>query len=58
MHANASLTPKGRLALARCIVEDGWPLRARRRARYQVAVTTAARWAKRYSASATQAKAG
>lgn len=47
LHANASLTPKGRLALARCIVEDGWPLR-RAAERYQVAVTTAARWAKRY----------
>lgn len=26
-HANASLTPTGRLRLARCIVDDGWPLR-------------------------------
>ncbi|MBB6171937.1 hypothetical protein HNR23_001997 [Nocardiopsis mwathae] len=25
-HANAKLAPAGRLALARCIVEDGWPL--------------------------------
>lgn len=25
--ANAILTPKGRLRLARCVVEDGWPLR-------------------------------
>ncbi|MFB9799766.1 hypothetical protein ACFFN5_04320, partial [Streptomonospora salina] len=28
-HPNAPLTPTGRLALARCIVEDGWaPRRA------------------------------
>lgn len=26
-HRNASLTPTGRLRLARCIVESGWPLR-------------------------------
>ncbi len=25
-HANAKLTPTGRLALARCIVDQGWPL--------------------------------
>jgi transposase InsO family protein len=48
-HANALLTPKGRLRLARCIVEDGWPLR-RAAERFQVSVTTAARWAARYRA--------
>lgn len=26
-HANAPLTPLGRLRLARCVVDDGWPLR-------------------------------
>jgi transposase InsO family protein len=46
-HANALLTPKGRLRLARCIVEDGWSLR-RAAERFQVSVTTAARWAARY----------
>ena len=46
-HANALLTPKGRLRLARCIVEDKWPLR-RAAERFQVSVTTAARWAARY----------
>jgi transposase InsO family protein len=46
-HANAPLTPTGRLRLARCIVEDGWPLR-RAAERFQVSVTTAARWAARY----------
>jgi transposase len=46
-HANAILTPKGRLRLARCVVDDGWPLR-RAAERFQVSVTTAARWAARY----------
>jgi transposase InsO family protein len=46
-HANAILTPKGRLRLARCVVEEGWPLR-RAAERFQVSVTTAARWAARY----------
>jgi transposase len=48
-HANALLTPKRRLRLARCIVEDKWPLR-RAAERFQVSVTTAARWAARYRA--------
>ncbi|GFM20665.1 transposase [Mycobacterium sp. PO1] len=46
-HRNAPLSETGRLRLARCIVEDGWPLR-RAAERFQVAVTTAARWAARY----------
>ncbi|NKR10613.1 MULTISPECIES: IS481 family transposase [unclassified Paenarthrobacter] len=46
-HPNAFLAPKGRLHLARCIVEDGWPLR-RAAERFQVSVPTAARWASRY----------
>ena len=46
-HANAPLTELGRLRLARCVVEDGWPLR-RAAERFQVSVTTAARWAGRY----------
>ena len=48
-HANALLTPKGRLRLARCVVEDGWSLR-RAAERFQVSVTTAARWAARFRA--------
>src|SRR5215218_7552383 len=48
-HANALLTPKGRLRLARCVVEDGWSLR-RAAERFQVSVPTAARWAARYRA--------
>lgn len=46
-HANAPLTERGRLRLARCIVEDGWPLR-RAAERFQVSVPTAKRWADRY----------
>jgi transposase InsO family protein len=41
------LSETGRLRLARCVVEDGWSLR-RAAERFQVAVTTAARWAGRY----------
>ena len=46
-HANACLTPRGRLKLARCVVEDGWSLR-RAAERFQVSATTANRWADRY----------
>src|SRR5699024_1471942 len=48
-HRNASLTPTGRLRLARCIVDQGWPLR-RAADRYGVSVPTAQRWAHRYRA--------
>src|SRR5262249_13607622 len=37
----------GRLRLARCVVEEDWPLR-RAAERFQVSPTTAARWAGRY----------
>jgi transposase InsO family protein len=46
-HANAPLTELGRLRLARCVVEDGWPLR-RAAERFQVSHNTARRWAQRY----------
>jgi transposase InsO family protein len=46
-HRNAPLTETGRLRLARCVVDDGWPLR-RAAERFQVAPATAARWAGRY----------
>jgi transposase len=46
-HRNAPLTPTGRLRLARCIVEQNWPLR-RAADRYGVSITTAQRWAQRY----------
>ena len=46
-HANARLTPRGRLALAQCIVDHGWSIR-RAAERFQASPTTAARWATRY----------
>jgi transposase InsO family protein len=48
-HANAPLTERGRLRLARCVVEEGWSLR-RAAERFQVSVPTAKRWADRYHA--------
>lgn len=47
LHGNAPLSPNGRLRLAVCVVVDGWPLR-RAAERFQVAPTTAKRWADRY----------
>ncbi|MFF5776859.1 leucine zipper domain-containing protein, partial [Streptomyces virginiae] len=47
VHRNAPLTETGRLRLARCVVDDGWPVR-RAAERFQVSHTTAARWAGRY----------
>ncbi|MGW2515421.1 IS481 family transposase [Streptomyces scopuliridis] len=46
-HRNAPLTETGRLRLARCVVDGGWPLR-RAAERFQVSPTTAQRWATRY----------
>jgi transposase InsO family protein len=46
-HANAALTPRARLRLARLIVEHGWPV-ARAAERYDVSWPTAKRWAERY----------
>jgi transposase len=46
-HRNAPLTETGRLRLARCVVDDGWPVR-RAAERFQVSPTTASRWASRY----------
>lgn len=43
---DAPLTETGRLRLARCVVEDGWPLR-RAAERFNVSVTTAQRQADR-----------
>jgi transposase InsO family protein len=54
VHRNAPLSETGRLRLARCVVEDGWPLR-RAAERFQVSHVTAARWAARYRA---QGRAG
>jgi transposase InsO family protein len=48
-HGNAFLTPKGRLRLARCVVEDGWTY-ARAAERFQCSTATAKKWADRYRA--------
>ena len=48
-HANAALTPRARLRLARLIVERGWPP-ARAAERYDVTWRTAKKWADRYRA--------
>ncbi|AEY85328.1 integrase [Streptomyces hygroscopicus subsp. jinggangensis 5008] len=47
VHRNAPLTETGRLRLARCVVEDRWPLR-RAAERFQVSPSTAQRWADHY----------
>lgn len=47
VHRNAPLTETGRERLARCIVDDKWPLR-RAAERFQVSVETARRWSSRY----------
>ena len=46
-HANAQLTPAGRLRLAQLVVDKGWTL-ARAAERWNCSVTTAKRWADRY----------
>ena len=46
-HRNAPLSETGRLRLAKCVVDEQWSLR-RAAERFQVAPTTAARWARRY----------
>jgi len=55
-HANAALTPRARLRLARLIVEEGWPVALAAR-RYDVAWPTAKRWATRYAAMGADAMA-
>ena len=46
-HANAALTPRARLRLARLVVDHGWPP-ARAAERYDVSWRTAKKWADRY----------
>ncbi|TSD63715.1 IS481 family transposase [Aeromicrobium piscarium] len=49
VHANAALTPRARLRLARLIVEDGWkPSEAARM--FMVSTVTARKWAARFRA--------
>jgi transposase InsO family protein len=47
-HANAALTPRARLRLARLVVDHGWPI-ARVAERYDVSWKTAHKWAARYA---------
>ena len=47
VHANAVLTPRGRLLLARLIVDEGWPI-VRAAEHFHVSWPTAKRWATRY----------
>jgi transposase InsO family protein len=47
-HANAALTPKARLKLARLVVEDGWTVSCAA-ARFEVSYRTAKRWSARYA---------
>jgi transposase InsO family protein len=49
LHANAALTPRQRLRLARLVVEEGWPV-VRAAEFFAVSWPTAARWAGRYRA--------
>src|SRR4051812_25242887 len=49
VHANACLTPKGRLRVASAIVDDGWTY-ARAAERFQCSTATAKKWADRYRA--------
>lgn len=48
-HANAPLIPTGRLRLAMLIVDEGWSC-ARAAERFQVSVSTAYKWSRRYRA--------
>lgn len=46
-HANAALTPRARLRLARLVVDQGWPT-ARAAERFDVSWKTSKKWAERY----------
>lgn len=46
-HANAALTPRHRLKVARLVVDDGWPI-SEVAARFQVSWPTVKRWVGRH----------
>lgn len=56
-HANAALTPRARLRLARLIVDHGWPP-ARAAERYDVSWKTAYKWDLRRSAERPERRFG
>lgn len=57
-HANATLTPTGRLKLCQLVVESGWTY-ARAAERFSVSISTVARWVPRYrTVKALAASAG
>lgn len=49
-HANAALTPRARLRLARLVIDQGLPI-TRAAERHDVSGPTAKRWADRYQVS-------
>lgn len=53
-HANAKLTPAGRLAMVRAVVDGGWT-QARIAERFQVARGTVSKWVARYRAGGQDA---
>jgi transposase InsO family protein len=56
VHANAVLTPRGRLLLARRVVDEEWPI-VRAAEHFHVSWPTAKRWAARYAAMGAEGKA-
>ncbi|SFN33804.1 helix-turn-helix domain-containing protein, partial [Mycetocola miduiensis] len=48
-HANAALTPRQRLRVARLIIDQGWPVSQAAKA-FNCSWPTANRWAERYAA--------
>lgn len=48
-HANAALTPRQRLRVARLVVDYGWPV-SRAAEQFNCSWPTAKRWAERYAA--------
>ena len=56
VHANAVLTPRGRLLLARRVVDEGWPI-IRAAEHFHVSWPTAKRWAARYAAMGAEGMA-
>ena len=55
-HANAALTPRQRLRIARLVVDDGWAV-SQAAAFFHVAWPTAKRWAERYAAMGVEGMA-